>query len=214
MPEYFALLFSGFVIGISIAAPVGPIGVLVIRRSLAEGRLMGLVSGMGAATADAFYGFIAAFGLSAISSLLMSYSLPLRIFGAIFLAYLGVKTLFSKPAEKAAEAKAASNMLTAFFSILALTITNPMTIIAFLGIFAGFGLENVAGNNFSASIIVLGVFLGSAAWWLLLSAGVSFFRERINAQAMLWINRLSGCIILVFVFWIIWGIFSDLSTPL
>lgn len=208
MPDYFSLFVSGVIIGISIAAPVGPIGVLVIRRSLAEGRLMGLVSGMGAATADAFYGFIAAFGLSAISSLLMSFSLPLRIFGALFLAYLGIKTLFSKPSEKAAEAKAATNMLSAFLSIFALTITNPMTIIAFLGIFAGVGLENVTGDNFSATITVLGVFGGSAVWWLFLSFGVSLFRERITADVMLWINRLSGIIILCFVLWIVWGIFT------
>ena len=208
MPEYLALFLSACIIGISIAAPVGPIGVLVIRRSLAEGRLVGLVSGMGAASADAFYGFIAAFGLSAISSLLMSFSLPLRVFGAIFLAYLGIKTLLSKPSEKAAEAQAATNLLSAYLSILALTITNPMTIIAFLGIFAGVGLENVTGNPLSASITVLGVFIGSAAWWLLLSFGVSFFRERVNAQVMLWINRLSGIIILSFVIWIVWGIFT------
>jgi threonine/homoserine/homoserine lactone efflux protein len=204
----FSLLLSGFIIGISIAAPVGPIGILVIRRSLAEGRLMGLVSGLGAATADASYGFIAAFGLTAISSLLTSLSLPLRIFGAIFLAYLGIKTLLSKPSEKAAEAKAASNMLSAFLSIFILTITNPMTIIAFLGIFAGLGLENVTGDSFSATITVLGVFAGSAAWWLILSFGVSLFRERIDASVMLWINCLSGIIILCFVAWIVWGIFT------
>jgi threonine/homoserine/homoserine lactone efflux protein len=169
---------------------------------------MGLVSGMGAATADAFYGFIAAFGLTAISSLLMTYSLPLRIVGAVFLAYLGIKTLLSKPAEKAAEAKVASNMLSAFLSILVLTITNPMTIIAFLGIFAGLGLENVTGDTFSASLTVSGVFTGSAIWWLFLSFGVSLFRERIDAEVMLWINRLSGGIILAFALWIIWGIFT------
>lgn len=208
MPDYLALFVSAFIIGISIAAPVGPIGVLVIRRSLAEGRLIGLVSGLGAAAADTFYGFIAAFGLSAISSLLVSASLPLRIFGAVFLAYLGIKTLLSKPSEKAAEAKSATNLLSAFLSTLALTITNPMTILSFLGIFAGMGLEAVAGNTLAASVMVLGVFAGSAAWWLLLSTGVSLFREKINAQVMLWINRLSGAIILSFAIWITWGLFT------
>lgn len=208
MSEYFALFVSAFIIGISIAAPVGPIGVLVIRRSLAEGRLIGFVSGMGAATADAFYGFIAAFGLSAISSLLVSLSLPLRIIGAVFLAWLGIKTLLSRPSEKAAEAKDSTSLLSAFLSILVLTITNPMTIIAFLGIFAGVGLEAVTGNSLAASIMVLGVFVGSAAWWLLLSTGVSFFRERVTADVMLWINRISGLIILGFVVWIVWGIFT------
>jgi threonine/homoserine/homoserine lactone efflux protein len=208
MADYLSLFISAFIIGISIAAPVGPIGVLVIRRSLAEGRLMGLTSGLGAAAADTFYGFIAAFGLSAISSLLVSASLPLRIFGAAFLAYLGIKTLLSRPSDKAAEAKSSTNLLSAFLSTLALTITNPMTILSFLGIFAGMGLEAVTGNTFAASVMVLGVFAGSAAWWLLLSTGVSLFRERIDSGVMLWVNRLSGLIILGFALWIVWGLLT------
>jgi threonine/homoserine/homoserine lactone efflux protein len=193
------LILSSFIIGISIAAPVGPIGVLVIRRTLANGRINGLVSGLGAATADGFYGFVAAFGLSAISSLLIDNVIILRIVGGVFLLYLGIKTLLTPPSEKAAETKSAnSRLFTSYASIFVLTITNPMTILAFLGIFAGLGADIIGEDRTAAVMMVIGVFLGSAVWWLLLSAGVSLFRERINPQVMVWINRLSGIIIVLF----------------
>jgi threonine/homoserine/homoserine lactone efflux protein len=190
-------------IGLSIAAPVGAIGVLVIRRSLVEGGLNGFVSGLGAATADGFYGCIAAFGLSALSSILIDNSLPIRIVGMIFLFYLGIKTLISKPAEKAAEAKSNNTLLSAYFSTLLLTITNPITIISFLGIFAGLGADTVRDTT-GAVVMVFGVFLGSAIWWLVLSLGVSLLRERISPNLMLWINRISGLVIIYFALSILW----------
>lgn len=185
-------------IGLSIAAPVGPIGVLCIRRTLAGGRLIGLVSGLGAATADAAYGFIAAFGLTFISELLIDQADLLRLVGGGFLAYLGLRTLFAPPAEEAAQAAAGRGLPGAYASTLALTLTNPMTILAFLGIFAGLGVAEAVGDYGTAAVTVLGVFLGSALWWLALSGGVSLLRARFDARAMRWVNRLSGIIILVF----------------
>ena len=185
-------------IGLSIAAPVGPIGVLCIRRTLAEGRLIGLVSGLGAATADAAYGFVAAFGLTVISQVLIDQADLLRLVGGGFLAYLGLRTLLTPPAEEAAQVTAARGLPGAYASTLALTLTNPMTILAFLGIFAGLGVAETAGDYGAAGVTVLGVFLGSALWWLALSGGVSLFRARFDARAMHWVNRLSGIIILVF----------------
>lgn len=181
-------------IGISIAAPVGPIGVLCIRRTLADGRIAGLISGLGAATADAIYGCIAAFGLTLVSSFLVSHQVWLRLVGGAFLCYLGIKTLVAKPSQEAAQANS-RGLLGAYTSTFFLTLTNPMTIISFAAIFAGLGLVNTGGDYIAALLMVLGVFLGSATWWLLLSGGVSLFREKFTPAGLLWVNRISGVII-------------------
>jgi threonine/homoserine/homoserine lactone efflux protein len=187
-------LLKGLAIGFSIAAPVGPIGVLCIRRTLADGRASGLVSGMGAATADAIYGCIAGFGLTFISNLLVSQQVWLRLIGGAFLCYLGLKTLLAKPAEQAAVVKG-NGLVGAYASTLFLTLTNPMTIISFAAIFAGLGLASTSGNYVSAGVLVLGVFTGSALWWLILSGGVGVFREKFNPHGLQWVNRISGAII-------------------
>lgn len=192
-----SLFFRGLLIGFSIAAPVGPIGVLCIRRTLADGQLAGLVSGLGAATADAFYGCVAGFGLTFISSFLVGQKIWLSLFGGLFLLYLGIKTLLSKPAEKEAAVQQ-SGLLGSYLSTFLLTLTNPVTILSFAAIFAALGLGNASGSYASALILVLGVFLGSAAWWLLLSGGVGLFREKFNTQGLLWVNRISGVIITIF----------------
>ena len=188
------ILLKGFIIGISIAAPVGPIGVLCIRRTLANGRLAGFVSGMGAASADMVYGAIAAFGLTAVTGLLVDNAFWLGIIGGMFLLYLGVKTFLEKPSDKPAEANA-DGLWTMYLSTFFLTITNPMTILSFAAIFAGTMLGKTTG---SPLVIVAGVFAGSAAWWLTLSFGVGIFRDRLNQSRMAWINRISGAIIISF----------------
>jgi threonine/homoserine/homoserine lactone efflux protein len=193
----FSFILKGMIIGFSIAAPVGPIGVLCIRRTLAEGRAYGLVSGLGAATADGFYGTVAALGLTLISSFLIDQANWLRLIGGAYLCYLGVKTFRSRPAERAAEAKG-RGLLGAYTSTLFLTLTNPLTIFAFAAIFAGVGAEAAAGNTLGALNVVLGVFLGSAGWWLILVTLTSLFRSRFTTGGLVWVNRVSGIIILGF----------------
>lgn len=190
----FSFLLSGIVIGFSIAAPVGPIGLLCIRRTLADGRAAGLVSGLGAASADAVYGCIAGFGLTFISNFLVSQQIWLRVAGGLFLCYLGVKTLLAQPAEQAT-ATQARGLPAAYASTFFLTLTNPMTILSFTAIFAGLGLANARGDYGSAGILVLGVFSGSALWWLMLSGGVGLFRGKLTPGGLGWVNRLSGGII-------------------
>jgi threonine/homoserine/homoserine lactone efflux protein len=187
-------LFRGLIIGFSIAAPVGPIGVLCIRRTLAEGRASGLVSGLGAATADAIYGCIAGFGLTFISSVLIRQQGWLRLIGGGFLCYLGLKTLLAKPAEQAASA-GGNGLVGAYASTFFLTLTNPMTILSFAAVFAGLGVASAGGDYVSAGVLVLGVFIGSAVWWLILSGGVSLFRASFNPHRLRWVNRVSGVII-------------------
>jgi threonine/homoserine/homoserine lactone efflux protein len=191
------VFFRGLIIGFSIAAPVGPIGILCIRRTLAEGRLAGFLSGMGAASADMFYGAVAAFGLTAVQDLLISQSNWLRIVGGVFLLYLGVKTFISKPSNEAVKSKR-RGLFGAYLTTFFLTIANPITILSFLAIFAGLRLGETNGNYLSASMMVLGVFLGSATWWLTLSTGVSLLREKFTPALLTWVNRLAGVIILIF----------------
>ena len=196
MPSFFFFL-RGLLIGLSIAAPVGPIGVLCIRRTLTNGRVVGLVSGLGAATADASYGAVAAFGLTAISGFLIGQRLWIQGIGAAFLLYLGLRTMLSQPKDVAPSTNT-SSLAGAYASVVLLTLTNPVTILSFLAIFAGLGLANVVGAAGSAGLMVVGVFSGSALWWLLLSTGVSLVRERFTPRAMRWVNVLSGCILLGF----------------
>jgi len=196
MPD-FSIFLRGLIIGFSIAAPVGPIGVLCIRRTLAEGRLAGFLSGMGAASADMFYGAVAAFGLTAIQELLISQSKWFRIAGGIFLLYLGIKTFLSKLSEKAVATRR-GGLFGAYITTFFLTITNPLTILSFIAIFAGLRLGETNGDYRSATFMVFGVFTGSAAWWLTLSTGVSLLREKFTPALLVWVNRLAGGIIFVF----------------
>ncbi len=199
-----SFLLRGLIMGFSIAAPVGPIGVLCIRRTLAEGRIAGLISGLGAATADAMYGCIAGFGLTFISSILISQQGWLRIVGGAFLCYLGFKTFLSEPA-KGAASSTGNGLGSAYASTFFLTLTNPMTILSFAAIFAGLGVTSPGGNYMSVGVLVVGVFLGSALWWFILSGGVGVFRGKFNQQGLQWVNRISGAIIAGF------GLFALLS---
>ena len=191
------LWWRGALMGFAIAAPVGPIGLLCIQRTLNFGRLTGLASGLGAATADACYGCVAAFGLTLISAFLVDQRLWLAGVGGLFLLYLGVRTFLATPAADAAKAQQ-SSLLGAYLSTLFLTLTNPMTILSFVAIFAGLGLAGSAGGYLAALMLVLGVFSGSAIWWLLLSGGVALLRDKINRHTLQWINRLAGVVIVAF----------------
>lgn len=176
----------------SIAVPVGPIGVLCIRRTLAEGRLRGLVTGLGAATGDATYGGVAAFGLSIVTNFLVGQQTWLRLIGGAFLVYLGAKTFMLRPPERAAEAKG-GGILTNYISTLLLTVTNPLTILMITAVFAGFG---VALTRFDqAAIVTMGVFLGSASWWIVLTLIVGLLRGRFDARWLRAVNMISGLVI-------------------
>ncbi|MDD4721402.1 MAG: LysE family transporter [Acidaminococcaceae bacterium] len=198
---------QGVVLGFSIAAPVGPIGVLCIRRTLTHGMLSGLISGLGAATADAVYGFIAVFGVSAVSVLLLDYQTNLRFVGGLYLLYIGYKTFKATPRTNHLEEKAKNEgLLKAYASTLFLTITNPLTILSFAAIFMGLGLSMKGVNYISAFSLVVGVFIGSMLWWLSLSGILSVLRHNFSQRRLKLVNKISGFIIVGF------GIFSLAST--
>jgi threonine/homoserine/homoserine lactone efflux protein len=183
---------KGAALGFSIAAPVGPIGVLCIRRSLADGALKGFTAGLGAATADAAYGCVAGFGLTAVSHFLVRHQAAFGLVGGLFLCYLGVRTFVSKPAQAAAAAGA--GFASVYGSTLLLTLANPATILSFAAAFSAFGL-GASADYVAASALVLGVFLGSAAWWLVLSGGVGLLRSRVTSAWMRAVNRVSGVVL-------------------
>jgi threonine/homoserine/homoserine lactone efflux protein len=197
-----SIFIQGLIIGFSIAAPVGPIGVLCIRRTLTEGRLSGFVSGLGAATADAVYGSIAGFGLTFISIFLIERSQWLRLIGGGFLLYLGIRTFLAKTkstTDPDYSIVQRGNLTGNYFSTFGLTLTNPLTILSFAAIFAGLGIGSTSSRNYlSAFILVIGVFLGSSSWWFLLSGIVVLFRQRIKSDSLIWVNRISGVIIIIF----------------
>ena len=188
------LFLRGLVLGFAIAASVGPISLLVIRRTLAEGRVVGLVSGMGVATADATYGAIAAFGLTAVTDLLVDWRRPLALVGGIFLLWIAWTTFRAVPGQAAAEDPIARRGLPgAYLSTLGLTLTNPMTILAFAALFVGLG---VTGDDLTgAALLTLGVFAGSAGWWVILTTGVALLRSRITPRGLRRVNIASGLLI-------------------
>lgn len=185
----------GLGIGFAIAVGVGPITLLTIRRTLEHGRVYGLASGIGVAFADATYGGIAAFGLAALATVLVGARVALGLIGGAFLLYLGWKTMTSQPREPAA-ATDRPGLVAAAVSIYALTMTNPMTILSFAATFAGLGI--VAESAVDAGLITVGVWCGSALWWVILTAVVAVLRSRVTMRALTWINRATGALIFGF----------------
>lgn len=193
-------LLKGMAIGFSIAAPVGPIGILCIKRTLIQGRLFGFLSGLGAATADAIYGCIAGLGLTMISNFLVDQSEWFQFIGGLFLCYLGVRTIVSSSTkESESNARIEGTRLGSYISSFLITLTNPMTILSFIAVFSGIGLSGPEHDLLTRLLVVLGVFFGSLLWWLILSNGVGFFNKHIKGENYLtWINRISGIIIFIF----------------
>jgi len=189
------LFVRGLVLGFTIAAAVGPISLLTIRRTLVHGRVYGLASGLGVALADATYAAIAAFGLTAITSILVGGRVLLGLVGGAFLVVLAIRTMTSRPNEVAVVAER-PGLAAAFGSIFGLTMTNPMTILSFAGLFAGLGLTGTGGAD--AALLVAGVFLGSATWWVVLTSVVTALRSRVTIPVLTWVNRVSGAAILIF----------------
>ncbi|MDR3566189.1 MAG: LysE family transporter [Negativicutes bacterium] len=185
---------KGLLLGFSIAAPVGPIGVLCIRRTLSFGMLSGLATGLGTATADAVYGMVAAFGITAVADLLLGYHLFIQLIGGGFLVYLGYSAYRAELAVQDAKITGGS-LLAAYVSAVFLTLTNPMTILSFAAIFIGLGVGGPVGSQSVAALLVLGVFFGSAVWWLILSTAASALRARLNIRRLQYINRLAAFII-------------------
>jgi len=188
-------LLKGMVVGIIIALPAGPVGILCIRRTIFHGRLAGFVSGLGAASADAVFGIIAAFGLTFVSNLLLDHQNWLRLGGAGFLLYIGISAFTADPLEGTQSHRDPESLLADYASAFVLTITNPITILAFLAIFAAIGFSGPEATLGRAGILVLGVWLGSLLWWAGLAFGAGMVRLSFSRDHLVWINRGSGGIL-------------------
>jgi putative LysE/RhtB family amino acid efflux pump len=195
-----ALLARAVVLGFTIAAAVGPISLLTIRRTLAHGRVYGLASGLGVALADATYAAIAAFGLTAVTGLLVGGRTLLGVVGGAVIVWLGWRTLTSRPIEPGGGTDqgrpARPGLAGAVVSIYALTMTNPMTILSFAALFVALGLVGTGG--LAAATVTFGVLVGSGLWWVVLTALVGWLRSRVTLGALGWINRASGLVLVTF----------------
>lgn len=201
------MLVKGLALGFSIAAPVGPIGLLCIKRTLAQGWLSGTAAGAGAAAADALYGGVAAFGLTAVAALLLEARLFLQIGGGLFLLYLGYSACRTGLVAPGAAVRTDS-ITSSFVSTFLLTMTNPMTILSFAAVFAGLGIGGAAGGYFPSTLLVLGVFTGSLLWWLILCSTVNALRARFRLQQLAFVNKLSGLLLIVFGIVVLTGRFG------
>jgi len=194
-----SLLFRGALIGFSIAAPIGPIGILCIQRTLKDNVWFGMLVGLGASIANILYGSIAGFGLTALSDYLVSHHKMIQIIGGIFLCYLGIHIIFNKYfRQKIPQVKKLpkTNVIKTVLSSCVLTMASPMTIILFLGVFAGIGIGTTHPDNIHACILLLGLFLGSMLWWIILSGLTAYFKKKLNSKILLAVNYLSAVIIL------------------
>jgi threonine/homoserine/homoserine lactone efflux protein len=202
-----SVFVKGLIAGFLIAAPVGPINIMCVRRTIVHGRLVGIVSGLGAAAADTFFGAIAAFGLTFVHDFLMREKFWFGIGGAALLVIIGLRILIAKPPQekkKDAEEKDPASLLGDFTSTGFLTLTNPVTVLSFLAVFSAFGVQSQERSLADSWMLLLGVFLGSSLWWLLLTTTVGLFRDRFNSEGLRWANRIAGVLILGFAAVVLW----------
>lgn len=201
-------IIKAILIGISVSAPLGPIAVLSIQRTLNKGFKSGFISGIGAASADIIYAIIVGFSITFISDFLTKYQEYFRIIGGMFLIYIGFKIFSSNPGKQVRKLRLKGNnyykdFITAFF----LTISNPLTILAFGAFFTGLGMVDKAGGQFPIVVMIVSVFSGALIWWLGLISIVTIFKKRIRLRNLLWINRITGSLIVVFALYLIVSVF-------
>ena len=191
------LFFEGTIIGISVAAPLGPVGIICINRTLTGGFLNGFVSGLGAATADLLYGILVVLGISGLTTFLLEIQVPIRITGILFIVFLGVRNIINLWPKKDTTVKNTVG-ITSYTTTFFITLTNPLTIVFFIGIMAGAGLVKESMNYFPALALVAGIFAGSLLWWICLAGATNILRARIREKSVVLINRMSGVVLILF----------------
>lgn len=200
--------WKGFALGFAIAVPVGPIGILCIRKTLQFGKGSGLCSGLGAAAADALYGSLAVFGLTFLTDQLIAWKHFLKLIGGLFLLILSYRSFRAQPRapeERLHHFSYVKDVVSTFF----LTLTNPLTMICYLAVFAALGLAEEIDNSMSAILLISGVFIGASTWWLILSEGVGLLRRKLSRNTMIWMNRIAGIIIGAIGIWSLTTLFFD-----
>jgi threonine/homoserine/homoserine lactone efflux protein len=193
----FACLFKGIIVGFSLAAPVGPIGLLCVRRTLAHGGWRGFVVGLSSASADVVYAIIAAFGVTLISDFVAGHQQWLRLVGGIFLLALGFYIFRSRPVTHV-PSKWINREARVYFSTLLLALANPLTLFAYAGALSGIGIENIRSDRIYLAVLVVGVFLGSLLWSSLLTTLARIFKEKISTRGLGIVNKVAGSLLMLF----------------
>jgi threonine/homoserine/homoserine lactone efflux protein len=205
------LLMQGILMGLVVAVPVGPLGLLCINRALMMGPTCGLFSGLGVATADALAAGIAALGITLVAGFLVTHQLALRLIGGIFLCILGYKIYKTEPVAQA-PMKNFNGLLGAYVTTLFLTLSNPVTILSFVAIYAGWHVPSLDGHYIAAATLTLGVFTGSALWWVGLFIGLTAFHDRFNLRFLFWVHRVSGAVIAIFGIAVLVSLWSSIQS--
>lgn len=191
-------IIKGIIIGLSVSIPLGPIGILVIQKTLSKGKKSGFVTGLGAAFADFIYAILASLGISFIINSLVEHHIYFQIIGGVFLLYLGYSVFVTNTIKQFRNQNGSSNLIGDFLSTFFLTITNPMALLLFFGVFAGIGFLQEKFDYSSIIYIILGVNIGTVLWWYTLSTLINLFRSKIQLRRLNWINKISGLVIFIF----------------
>lgn len=211
-------LFKGMLVGLMVSIPLGPMGVLIIQKTLHKGALSGFVAGMGAASADLFYAMVAAFGLGFVINTVQTHELLLQIIGGIFLIGIGLKIYFDNPIRQIRQKRqgkvSKTGLLGDYLSLFFLTVSNPITVVVFMAVFAGMSVFGESSSILGEFLVVLGVLLGGGIWWYTLSTLVNIFRKKFRLRVLITINRVSGMIIAILGALVILSAFSPVKNLL
>ena len=201
-------LIKGIIVGFLASIPLGPVGVLSIQRTINKGRRSGVFSGMGAATVDSFYALVAVFGLTFIIDFIVEQQFYIQLIGGGVLVFLGVKIFRTNPIRQIRRHRRKKNRLIEdYFSVLLLTLSNPLAVFLFIAAFAGVGMVGSHSSSFKTSFIILGVFIGAMTWWLALTFFINIFRKKFRLKQLWWINKIAGLVIIVFGVVVMFSIF-------
>ncbi|MGC9344565.1 MAG: LysE family translocator [Bacteroidales bacterium] len=194
----FELFWNGFVVGLMVSIPLGPIGVLCVQRTLNKGRKSGFISGLGAASADTIFSIIAALGVTYIIRFVREQHIYFQIIGGIIILFLGIHIFYTNPVRQLRLQRMNKNKLSYdFFSVFFLTISNPMAILLFLAMFTGIHIASESSGFLNFTSLITGVFAGASAWWFVLSSFVNFWRHRFRLKIIWWMNKVAGVLIFI-----------------
>lgn len=192
-------LIKGLIIGFLASVPLGPVGVLCIQRTINKGRVSGIFSGMGAATVDAFFALVAAYGLTFILNFIEEQQFFIQLIGGGVLIFLGAKIFYSNPIRQIRRHRKKKNKLTEdYFSVLLLTLSNPLAVFLFVAAFAGIGIVTSTDSHLKSMFIISGVFLGAMTWWSILTFFIDLFRKKFRLKQLWWINKIAGILVIAF----------------
>ena len=187
------LLVKGIIVGLLASIPLGPVGVICIQRTINKGKLSGFISGLGAATADTIFATIAGFSITFVINFIEEKQFFFQVIGGVIVMILGVSIFYTNPIRQLKRhRKNKSSMLEDYLSVLFITITNPLAVFLFIGLFASLRIVSTVGNGLYVGILLSGVFLGAATWWFVLSTIINRFRARFRLKQLWYINKISG----------------------